>query len=64
MNRIALNLTKPGEYVRLSDKPAAKTYKRGAYDKKTKTFSLSDCADMNGEIFRKSSTQVFTGFDY
>ncbi len=54
---------KPGEYVkRTAD--AKKVYKRGAYDASTKRYSLTDCEDMNREIFVKRGTVLFVGFTY
>lgn len=64
IEKVRLNRVKPGEYVRLSDKPNAKTYKRGHYDREWKSFSLSDVNDANAEIFRKSTTLVFIGFTF
>ena len=64
MSAIPLNKVKPGQFVRLSDKPNAKTYKRGGYDREWKAFSLCDAKDMNHEIFRKAKTTVFVGFTY
>jgi len=46
-------------------KPAAKTvFTRGHYDKSSKTYSISDNADWNRELFLKGSTTVYIGFDY
>lgn len=58
-----LRATAPGEYVKR--KPDAKTvYIRGAYDRATKTYSLTDAQDMNREIFLKPGTIVYIGFTY
>lgn len=54
---------KQGEYVtRKAD--SAKVYKRGAYDKASKRFSLIDCDDICREIFVKRNTVLFVGFTY
>lgn len=52
-----------GEYVKR--KADSKTvYKRGAYDRSSKTYSLIDCSDINREIFVKRGTPLFFGFTY
>ena len=53
----------PGEYIRRKA-DAKTTYVRNHYDRPSKTYSLSDCDDMNREIFLKGSTIVYVGFDY
>ena len=63
MNQVKLSQVKPGEYV--MRKPDSKTiFVKGAYDKSTKAFSLTDTEDMNREIFLKSSALVYVGFTY
>jgi hypothetical protein len=63
MNQVKLNEVKPGDYV--MRKPDSKTvFVKGAYDKGSKAFSLTDTEDMNREIFLKSSTLVYIGFTY
>jgi hypothetical protein len=52
-----------GECIRLSE-TAQKTYRKGDYDRSSKTFSLLDCDDINREIFRKGDKLVFVGFTY
>ena len=45
--------------------PDAKAvYSVNHYDKATKSYSCSDCNDMNKEVFIKSSKTVFVGFTY
>jgi hypothetical protein len=52
-----------GEYVKR--KANSKTvYKRGEYDRSSKTYSLIDCSDINREIFVKRGTPLFFGFTY
>jgi hypothetical protein len=52
-----------GEYVKR--KADSKTvYKRGAYDRSSQTYSLTDCSDINREIFVKRGTKLFYGFTY
>ena len=52
-----------GDYVKR--KADAKTvYIRGDYDRATKSYSLTDCDDMNREIFVKADKRVFVGFTY
>ena len=56
------NLPK-GEFFKRT--PTAKTvYRRGDYDRASKSFSCIDCDDICREIFIKSTKQVFTGFTY
>lgn len=63
MPRITLSHVKPGDFVRR--KPdSKKTYVKGAYDKASKTFALVDFDDVNREIFVKSDTVVYVGFDF
>lgn len=53
-----------GEYVRLKDSNTAPVWKRGVYDKASKTYSLTHTEDINRECFRKGTTIVYTGFTY
>lgn len=54
---------KPGEYVRR--KPdAQKTYKRGAYDRSTRTYELIDCDDICRTISVKATALLVVGFTY
>ena len=63
MNQVKLNEVKPGEYVKR--KADSKTvFVKGAYDKSTKAFSLTDTEDISREVFLKSSTLVYVGFTY
>jgi hypothetical protein len=54
---------KKGEYVKRS-REAQKTYIRGEYDRATKRYSLTDTSDHCREIFVKSGTLLFVGFEY
>jgi hypothetical protein len=54
---------KQGEYVRRS-REAQKTYIRGEFDRTSKRYSLTDTADVNREIFVKSGTLLFVGFEF
>jgi hypothetical protein len=52
-----------GEFVkRKAD--SSKVYKRGSYDRSSKTYSLTDCSDICREIFIKPGTVLFFGFTY
>jgi hypothetical protein len=52
-----------GEYVKRKANSST-VYKRGAYDRSSKTYSLIDCSDINREIFVKRGTVLFYGFTY
>jgi hypothetical protein len=52
-----------GEYVKLKANSST-VYKRGDYDRSSKTYSLIDCSDINREIFVKRGTVLFFGFTY
>ncbi len=60
---VTLRNVKPGEFVRRKA-DAKKTYVKGAYDKASKAFSLTDFDDINREIFVKASATVYVGFDF
>lgn len=63
MEAVKIEATKPGEFIRR--KPDAKTtFKRGAYDRGSKSYSAQDCDDINREIFIKRGTIVYVGFTY
>ena len=52
-----------GEYVkRKAD--SSKVYKRGAYDRSTRSYELEDCSDCSRSIYVKSGTVLFYGFTY
>lgn len=56
-----------GEYVRKIGKDGsmlAKTYQRGAYDRVSKSYALTDCDDVNRELFVKGSVKLAIGFTY
>jgi len=58
-----LRSVKRGDFVkRKAD--SNKVYRKGDYDKATKSFSLIDCDDVNHEIFVKADKSVFIGFTY
>lgn len=63
MNQVKLNQVKPGEYI--MRKPDSKTvFIKGAYDRGSKAFSLTDTNDISREIFLKPETLVYVGFTY
>jgi len=52
-----------GEYVkRKAD--SSKVYKRGPYDRSTKTYQLDDCSDSSRALYVKRGTILFYGFTY
>ncbi len=56
-----------GEFVRKIGKDGqmqSKTYTRGAYDRASKSYSLTDCDDINREVFVKASTKLAVNFTY
>lgn len=63
MQTLPLRDVKPGDFVRRKA-DAKTTYVKGAYDRASKTFSLTDFDDMNREIFLKPTTLVWVGFDF
>ena len=63
VNEIALRHVGVGDI--LKRKPNAKTvFVVNHYDRASKTWSLSDWHDMNREIFLKSDTLVYIGFEF
>jgi len=63
VNEIALRHVGVGDI--LKRKPNAKTvFIVNHYDRASKTWSLSDWHDMNREIFLKSDTLVYVGFEF
>jgi hypothetical protein len=52
-----------GEYVRRKA-DSSKVYKRGAYDRSTRTYELEDCSDCSRSIYVKRGTILFYGFTY
>jgi len=52
-----------GEYVRRKA-DSSKVYKRGAYDRSTRTYELEDCSDCSRSIYVKRGTVLFYGFTY
>ena len=52
-----------GEYVkRKAD--SVKVYKRGPYDRSTRTYQLDDCSDISRAVYVKRGTVLFYGFTY
>ena len=60
---IALRNVKPNDFVKRK-LDSNKVYRRGTYDKSTKSFELLDCEDMNRSIFVKADKPVVVGFTY
>ena len=58
------DVKKSGETFIKRTADAKAVYSVNHYDKATKSYSCSDCDDMNKEIFIKSSKTVFVGFTY
>jgi hypothetical protein len=52
-----------GEYVRRKA-DSSKVYKRGAYDRSSRTYELEDCSDCSRSIYVKRGTILFYGFTY
>jgi len=63
MKVLPLRDVKPGDFVRRKQ-DSKTTYVKGAYDRASKTFSLTDFDDMNREIFLKPTTLVWVGFTF
>ena len=62
-HKVPMRAVSKGEYVkRKAD--ATTVYIRGDYDRASKSYSLTDCDDMNREIFVKANKRVFVGFTY
>lgn len=55
---------KKGEFFKLSNKPNAKVYIRGDYDKSDKTYECQNAEDMNDYRYFKGSKVVYVGFTY
>ena len=53
-----------GEYFKLSDKPSAKVWKLGAYDRSARSYWAEDCGDISNGKLLKGSRVVFVGFTY
>jgi hypothetical protein len=60
---VALRDVPKGEFVRRKE-GAKTTYRKGDYDRATKSFSLIDWDDANREIFVKASKLVHVGFTF
>lgn len=62
-NTTPLRLVKPGDFIKR--KPDAKTvYRKGDYDRATKTYTLVDTNDISRAIYLKATTPVVIGFTY
>lgn len=58
---------KVGEYVRKISKNGSmlgKTYQRGLYDRSSQSYALTDCDDVNREVFVKGTIKLAIGFTY
>ncbi len=53
-----------GEYIKLSDKPAAKVWKLGAYDRSARAYWATDCGDLSHGKLLKGARLVVVGFTY
>lgn len=62
--RIEISKIPQGEYVRLSSFDKGNVWIKGEYSRESKAYSLTKAEDVNHEIFRKGSFQVFVGFTY
>ena len=58
-----VELIAQGEFVKRKQ-DANKVYVRGAYDRATGRYSLSDTEDCSREIWVKRGTKLFIGFTY
>ena len=63
MQTITLKNVKPGDFVkRKADSKAV--YVKGAYDRTTKSFELTDTDDISRVIYIKADKPVYVGFTY
>jgi len=53
-----------GEYFKFSDKPAAKVWKLGSYDRSARAYWADDCSDISNGKLVKADRYVFVGFTY
>jgi hypothetical protein len=53
-----------GEYFKLNDKPSAKVWKLGNYDRSARGYWADDCSDISNGKLVKGSRVVFVGFTY
>ena len=60
---ITLRNVKPNDFVKRK-LDSKSVYRKGSYDKATKSFELLDCEDMNRSIFVKADKPVVVGFTY
>lgn len=64
---VAVQAIKVGEFVRKLNKNGsmrATTFQRGHYDRVSKTFALTDCNDINREVYVKAGVKLAIGFTY
>lgn len=67
MEQQTVESIKLGEFVRRLNKDGteqSKTFKRGEYDRASKRYSLTDCDDVNREVWVKKGTKLSVGFTY
>lgn len=65
METITLNKLKQSGEIYFKRKPDSKTvYIINHYNRDDKTFTCSDCNDINKEVFIKANKPIFIGFDY
>lgn len=65
MQTIPLNkLKQSGEHYFKRTAHAKAVYTINHYNREDKTYTCSDCDDINREVFIKASKPVFIGFDY
>ena len=60
---IALRNVKPGDFVKRK-LDSNKVYRKGSYDRTTKSFELHDVEDICRTIFVKADKPVVVGFTY
>jgi hypothetical protein len=53
-----------GEWFKLSDKPSAKVWRKGEYDRSLRGWWANDCDDLSHGKLVKGSRVVFVGFTY
>ncbi len=63
MDKKPVEQIKQGDYVKRKDTALA-TYVRGAYDKASKRYELTDTSDCNRSVYVKKGTELCVGFTY
>lgn len=56
-----------GEFVRKISKDGsmqAKTFRRGEYDRASKSYALTDCDDVNRQVFVRGTVKLAVAFTY